>query len=129
MAKQSRKRYGFGRARVVREFLYMLQSGRCARCGGQMLADKVSIDHIKPWSIYKNGDIRNLCAMHPRCNTRKGAMEIEPPFVVHVSMQDWFGWLAKCWSNDPDRYWSHKEQENIFQHNNYRTWSRRAIAG
>lgn len=50
------------------------QHGKCYYCGADLI--KFEIDHILPFSKYKNGTISNLCLSCPECNRLKSDKEL-----------------------------------------------------
>lgn len=57
-------------ADTVRQIVYSRDGYRCVTCGS---TDKLSCDHIIPWSHGGSDDPSNLQTMCVSCNSRKGA--------------------------------------------------------
>ena len=55
--------------------LYNRQHGRCYYCGEQL--GSWEIDHILPFSKYKNGEVENLCLTCFECNHLKSKKELD----------------------------------------------------
>ena len=52
------------------------QHGRCYYCGINLdEVKKIEIDHILPYSKYKNGQTTNLCLACLECNKSKGKQD------------------------------------------------------
>lgn len=56
--------------RSLREFVYQRDGYRCVTCGN---TERLSCDHIIPWSHGGSDDPSNLQTMCQPCNSRKGA--------------------------------------------------------
>lgn len=54
----------------VRQMVYRRDGHRCVTCGS---GDRLSLDHIHPWSLGGSDDPSNLQTMCVSCNSRKGA--------------------------------------------------------
>jgi hypothetical protein len=54
----------------VRRFVYERDEHRCVTCGS---TERLSLDHIIPWSLGGADDPVNLQTMCRPCNSRKGA--------------------------------------------------------
>lgn len=63
------------------------QNGRCYYCGCDLKNVSVNIDHIKPFSKYKNGERNNLCLACFRCNSAKSNLEIDE---FRIKVKDYF---------------------------------------
>lgn len=54
------------------------QNGRCYYCGEKLILENglTHIDHIKPFSKYKDGTRQNLCLACKTCNSIKRDLEL-----------------------------------------------------
>lgn len=55
---------------AVRQMVYRRDGYRCVGCG---TSERLSLDHIHPWSLGGSDDPTNLQTMCVPCNSRKGA--------------------------------------------------------
>ncbi len=56
--------------RAVRRAVFIRDGGVCVFCGG---TERLSLDHIYPWSLGGEDTLENLQTMCVSCNCRKGA--------------------------------------------------------
>lgn len=52
------------------------QHGRCYYCGEDLYSSKIEVDHIRPFSKYKDGRTVNLCLACYDCNRLKSDLDM-----------------------------------------------------
>lgn len=66
--------------RVVRELVYRVYEGKCARCGVDLAPEEATMDHIRPRHEGGRGTLENLQLACAACNNAKGSGD--PPIVT-----------------------------------------------
>jgi 5-methylcytosine-specific restriction endonuclease McrA len=64
-------------ARNALKEAFGVHGGNCFYCKQKIAADNLTVDHVEPEALKKNGHLQNLVLAHKRCNLGKGHKPIE----------------------------------------------------